>query len=63
MNISATMAKQVSELQHTLHLTLMKREMVTQAAQATVMIEDFAKAQHVLQASHPTLGKQLDVRV
>ncbi|RAK21097.1 hypothetical protein B0I26_10349 [Anoxybacillus vitaminiphilus] len=63
MNISSMMAKQVSELQHTLNLSLLKNQMATQAAQATVMLEDFAKAQHTAQAPHPTLGKQLDIRV
>jgi hypothetical protein len=63
MNISSMMAKQVSELQHTLNLSLLKGQMATQAAQATVMLEDFAKAQHAVQASHPTLGKQIDIRV
>jgi hypothetical protein len=41
----------------------MKSKMTTQATQATVMLEDFAKVQHAVQAPHPTLEKQLDVRV
>jgi hypothetical protein len=63
MNISSIMAKQVSELQHTLNLSLLKGQMATQAAQATVMLEDFAKTQQSVQAPHPTLGKQIDIRV
>ncbi|WP_019123272.1 hypothetical protein [Brevibacillus massiliensis] len=54
---------QLSQLQHTVSLGVMKMLQATQIAQATVMIEDLSKTQATADAPHPTLGKQLDVSV
>ncbi|MFM1651292.1 polyribonucleotide nucleotidyltransferase [Brevibacillus sp. B_LB10_24] len=54
---------QLSQLQHTVSLGVMKMLQATQIAQATVMIEDMGKMQAAVEAPHPTLGKQLDVSV
>ncbi len=66
MNISQFMGAQVAQLQQTVALSIMDMAQATQAAGATVMLEDFAKAQAAVQeavAPHPTLGQRLDVRV
>ncbi len=64
MELSSMMAAQVSQLQQTVSLSVMKMAQATGAAQATVMLNDFTKAQASVQAApHPTLGKILDVSV
>ncbi|MFY0543172.1 polyribonucleotide nucleotidyltransferase [Brevibacillus sp. H7] len=64
MNISNYMGAQLASLQHAVSLSVMNMAQTTQAAGATVMLEDFAKAQAGVQgAPHPTLGQRLDVRV
>lgn len=64
MELSSMMAAQVSQLQQTVSLGVMQLAQATQAAQATVMLNDFAKAQASVQAApHPSLGKVLDVSV
>jgi hypothetical protein len=64
MNISHFMGAQLAQLQQTISLSMLDMAQATQAAGATVMLEDFAKAQaEIQQAPHPTLGQHLDVRV
>ena len=64
MELSSMMAAQVSQLQQTVSLSMMQMAQATQAAQATVMLDDFSKAQASVQAApHPTLGKLVDVSV
>lgn len=64
MELSSMMASQVASLRHTVSLSVMKMAQTTGAAQATVMLSDFARAQQSAQAAqHPTLGKMMDVRV
>jgi hypothetical protein len=62
MNLSSMMAGQVTELRRTLNLNMMSSQMATQAAHATVMLEDFTQAQATTTASHPTLGNQIDIK-
>lgn len=63
MNISSIMGAQVSQLQQTVGLSMLKMTQATQAAGAMVMLQDFANAQASAQAPHPTTGKQIDIRV
>ena len=64
MDINSIMSGQLAQLQHTVNLSLLSMANASQAAGATVMLEDFSKVQATTQpASHPTLGKALDVRV
>jgi hypothetical protein len=67
MNISHFMGAQLVQLQHTLSLSLLDMAQATQAAGATVMLEEFAKTQASVQqaisAPHPTLGTVIDIRV
>jgi hypothetical protein len=64
LSISAHMAANVSQIQQTLGLALLQSAQSTQAAEAMVMLEDFEQAQqHVQNATHPHLGKQLDIEV
>lgn len=62
VNISAMMGKQAAQLQQTLSLNLLKSQMATQAAHATVMLEDMENSQPA-QAPHPTLGNSVDLSV
>lgn len=66
MDLSSLMGAQVSQLQHTVGLSMLNMAQATQAAGATVMLEDFARAQANLagtSAPHPTLGQHLDISV
>ncbi|QRG67305.1 putative motility protein [Brevibacillus choshinensis] len=63
MDISSIMGAQVSQLQQTVGLSMLKMTQATQAAGAMVMLQDFANAQVSAQAPHPTLGKQIDISV
>ncbi|GEC91877.1 MULTISPECIES: polyribonucleotide nucleotidyltransferase [Brevibacillus] len=63
MDINSIMSGQLSQLQHTVSLSIMNMAQASQAAGATVMLDDFSKAQATVQASHPTLGKQIDISV
>ncbi|MGD8190272.1 putative motility protein [Brevibacillus ginsengisoli] len=64
MELSSMMAGQLSQLQQTVSLSVLQMAQATQAAQATVMLNDFAKAQASVQAApHPTLGKNLDISI
>ncbi|MDQ0216555.1 hypothetical protein J2S13_003017 [Oikeobacillus pervagus] len=60
MDISTIMAKQVSELQHTLNLNLLKSQMATQAAQVTNMMKAMNTNHH--EAPHPYKGQSIDVQ-
>ncbi|MDF0728375.1 polyribonucleotide nucleotidyltransferase [Cytobacillus sp. S13-E01] len=63
MDISSIMANNVAEIQRTLSSNLLKSQMATQAAQATVMLDDLTKAQaSTQQAPHPTHGNRLDLK-
>lgn len=57
------MAANLAQLKQTLNVSMLKSGISTQAAQATVMLEDFTRAQQSVQASHPTLGHHLDIKV
>ncbi|MFP3389036.1 polyribonucleotide nucleotidyltransferase [Brevibacillus sp. SIMBA_040] len=64
MNTSSMMSGQLSQLQHTVSLSLLNMSKNAQATSATLMLSDFSKTQaSIHQASHPTLGKQLDLRI
>lgn len=63
MDISSLMGAQVSQLQQTVGLSMLKMAQATQAAGAMVMLQDFTNAQAATQAPHPTLGKQIDISV
>jgi len=67
MNISSFTGAQLASLQQTLRIGLLDMAQATQAAGATVMLDDFAKAQAGVQAAssapHPALGQRLDVQV
>lgn len=63
MQISHMMSTHLAQLTQTLNIGLLKNSLSTQAAQATVMLEDFAQAQRTAQAPHPTLGRHLDLKV
>lgn len=67
MDINSIMGAQLSQLQHTVSFGMLKMVQATQAAGATVMLQDFAETQQSIQqaaqaAPHPSLGKVLDVR-
>lgn len=63
MEISSMMASNVAELQRTLSTNLLKSQMATQAAHATVMLNDFMNAQAPTnQSPHPTLGNRIDLK-
>lgn len=58
------MAANLAQLKQTLNVSMLKSGISTQAAQATVMLEDFTRAQQSVQvSSHPTLGHHLDIKV
>lgn len=57
------MSANLAQLKQTLGLTMLKSGIATQAAQATAMLEDFTRAQQTAQTPHPTLGRQLDVKL
>ncbi|MGG1664397.1 putative motility protein [Brevibacillus sp. NRS-1366] len=63
MDMSSIMGAQVSQLQQTVSLSMLKMSQATAAAGAMVMLQDFANAQASTQAPHPTLGKQIDLSV
>lgn len=63
MEINHLMSANLALLQQTLGIGLLKSSMSTQTAQATVMLEDFAQTQQVTNASHPSAGRYLDMRV
>ncbi|WP_228027563.1 polyribonucleotide nucleotidyltransferase [Bacillus fonticola] len=54
------MTQQVSELQTTLGLNLLKSQMATDAAQATKMMESLSETNSI--ASHPYKGSSVDVK-
>jgi hypothetical protein len=63
MDLSNIMSSNLNDLRRTLNLNLLKSSMSTQAAQAIVIMEDFSMAQQeVKQATHPTLGKRIDIK-
>lgn len=63
MGISSIMANNVAELQRTLSTSLLKSQMATQAAHATVMLNDFMNGQAPTNTSpHPTLGNRIDLK-
>ncbi|MFC5989173.1 putative motility protein [Marinicrinis lubricantis] len=57
------MAIQLSSLQHALSLSVLNNSLNMQAASAAVMLQDFQASQPQVQAPHPNLGQNLDVRV
>ncbi|MCR8632485.1 YjfB family protein [Paenibacillus radicis (ex Xue et al. 2023)] len=59
MEINSTLAAVSSgdALQQAVGITLLNKVQDTQAAQAAVMLQDFAAAQH------PHLGKSLDIKI
>ncbi|MGM0853626.1 MAG: hypothetical protein ACQEWI_13580 [Bacillota bacterium] len=59
MEVSSMMGKQVAELQRTLSMNLLKSQMATQTAQATVMMKEMQVSQL---APHPDKGHVLDVK-
>jgi len=67
MDINSMMSSQLSSLRQTVNLSLLNMAKNTEAAGATVMLEDFSKnqaqIQSAAQAAHPTLGKSLDIKV
>ncbi len=52
---------QLSELQHTVNLSLLQKTMATGASQVINMLNDFKESQPQKMAPHPTLGKNIDV--
>ncbi|WP_377109052.1 hypothetical protein [Rossellomorea sp. GCM10028870] len=58
-DVSSMMGKQVAELQRTLSMNLLKSQMATQTAQATVMMKEMQVSQP---APHPDQGHVLEVR-
>ncbi|MBE4908391.1 polyribonucleotide nucleotidyltransferase [Bacillus luteolus] len=63
MELSSIMANNVAELKRTLSTNLLKSQMATQTAHATVMLNDFMNAQAPTnQAPHPTLGNRIDLK-
>lgn len=68
MDINSIMGAQLSQLQHTVSLSMLKMVQATQIAGATVMMQDFAKTQENIQqttqaAPHPSAGKVIDISV
>ncbi|SFK80011.1 putative motility protein [Brevibacillus centrosporus] len=63
MDINSLMSAQLGQLQQTVGISIMKMSQASQTAGAAVMLDDFTKAQATAQASHPSLGKHLDVSV
>ncbi|USG65311.1 polyribonucleotide nucleotidyltransferase [Brevibacillus ruminantium] len=68
MDLNSIMGAQLSQLQHTVSLSMMKMVQATQTASATVMLQDFVQAQQGVQqaaqaAPHPTAGNVIDVSV
>jgi hypothetical protein len=68
MDMSSMMSAQLSQLRHTVNLSVMKMAQNTMAAGAAAMIQDFSNAQQSVQqaaqaAPHPTAGKVIDVSV
>lgn len=63
MDINSLMSAQLGQLQQTVGMSIMKMAQASQAAGATVMLDDFSNAQATVQASHPSLGKHLDVSI
>ncbi|WP_340701080.1 polyribonucleotide nucleotidyltransferase [Brevibacillus borstelensis] len=68
MDMSSMMSAQLSQLRHTVSLSVMKMAQNTMAAGATAMIQDFSNAQQSVQqaaqaAPHPTAGKVIDISV
>lgn len=63
MELSSMMGQQLAALRQTVSLSVLKMGQANGAAQATVMLNDFVKAQESAQAApHPTLGKVVDLR-
>jgi len=67
MDINSIMGAQLSQLQHTVSLSMLKTVQAAQTAGATVMMQDFAKTQDSIQqtaqaAPHPSAGKMIDIR-
>lgn len=67
MDINSLMGAQLSSLRQTVNLSLLNMTKNTKVAGATMMLQDFsqnqAQIQSAAQASHPTLGKSLDIKV
>lgn len=51
------------QLQQAVNLSVTKQVQVTLQTQAATLLEGFAQTQQSIQASHPSLGKVLDVKV
>ncbi|WLD91573.1 polyribonucleotide nucleotidyltransferase [Alkalihalobacillus sp. AL-G] len=63
MDIASIMASNLQQLQTTLSRNLLSGSLATQAAQSTVMLNDFTQNQQQLQqASHPTSGHHVDLK-
>lgn len=62
MDISSMMGAQLASLKQVVSMSVLQMAQNTQAAGATVMLQDFAKAQAAA-APHPTLGSSLDIRI
>lgn len=63
MDITSIMATNLHQLQQTLSRNLLSGNLATQAAQSTVMLQDFTQNQQQLQhASHPTSGHHIDMK-
>ncbi|MGC5324867.1 polyribonucleotide nucleotidyltransferase [Brevibacillus sp. SYSU BS000544] len=63
MELNSMMGQQLAALRQTVSLSVMNMAQTTGAAQATVMLNDFSKAQETAKsAPHPTLGKIVDLR-
>lgn len=68
MDINSIMSAQLSQLQHTVSVGMLKMVQATQTAGATVMMQDFAKTQESIHQSaqtapHPSLGNTLDIKI
>ncbi|WP_349407353.1 hypothetical protein [Pseudalkalibacillus sp. SCS-8] len=58
--LSSMMAKNLSQLRHTLNMNLLDSNLAKQAAQSTVMLKDLQETQQQIQ--HPTSGHRIDLR-
>ncbi|GAA4718838.1 polyribonucleotide nucleotidyltransferase [Brevibacillus fulvus] len=66
MDFFSGMSMQVTQLQQTLSLNMLKSANSMQAAEATVMLQNFAETQasiqNAVQAPHPTSGNLIDIK-
>lgn len=63
MNVNSLMSANLAQLMQTVNISLLKSALSTQAAQATVILNDFTQTQQAIALSHPTLGRHLDIKV